>query len=343
MNEPMASELTPMLSVRKLAVEFESKQGVVRAVNDVSFTLARGEILGIVGESGSGKSVTVQTIMGLLSTPPGKVVSGTVQFEGHSLLEMTERQWGAIRGKEIAMVFQEPVAVLNPIVKVGSQLVEAIRAHDKKLSAEAARSRAIDLLRTVRVPLPEARVDEYPHQFSGGMAQRVAIAIAIANHPKLLIADEPTTALDVTVQAQVMQALRRAQQQVNAAMILITHDLGLVAEIADRIIVMYAGRVVEAGQIAQIFSNPQHPYTVGLMSSIPRLDVRARRLRPIPGQPPSLSDSAMGCAFEPRCPIGRGNSRCQQLSPPLEVVESGHQSACHLVDEVRALAEGALT
>jgi oligopeptide/dipeptide ABC transporter ATP-binding protein len=327
----------PLLEVDGLSVEFDTPEGVVKAVRDVSWDLMPGETLGIVGESGSGKSVSVMSLMKLIPTPPGRIAAGEVRFRDRDLLKLSRRQLRRLRGKDIAMVFQDPMSSLNPVQTVGRQIAEAMLVHDGKLSDNEARRRAIGLLEVVGVPQPEARFKQYPHQFSGGMRQRAMIAMAMANQPSILIADEPTTALDVTIQAQVMEVLKGAQRESGAAMILITHDLGLIAEMADRVIVMYGGRVVEVGDVRTVFHEPRHPYTFGLMASLPRLDTQTETLPTIPGQPPSLITPPTGCAFHPRCRLKRGRADCEEHVPDLREVAVEHRSACHHIDEMEGL------
>ncbi|MGH8903877.1 MAG: ABC transporter ATP-binding protein, partial [Egibacteraceae bacterium] len=305
--------------------------GVVHAVNGISCTLEQRETLAILGESGSGKSVSAQAIMGLVDSPPGFVTQGAVRFQGRDLLRMSERERRAVRGQRIAMVFQDALTALNPVFPVGWQIGEMFRVH-RGASRREARRKAIELMERVRIPSALQRVDDYPHQFSGGMRQRVMIAMALALDPDVLIADEPTTALDVTVQAQVMELLRELQAQTGMGLVLITHDLGVVADVADRVAVMYAGRIVETGPVRAIYHNPAHPYTQGLMASIPRLDQKGERLEPIKGSPPSLMRIPSGCAFHPRCPYARGV--CVTDRPPLHDVEPGRRSACHYWQEV---------
>ena len=285
----------PVLSIQDLVVEFDTEDGVVHAVDGVSYDVYPGETLGVVGESGSGKSVTVMSVLGLIPKPPGRIERGKAMFKGQDLLTTPNEELRHIRGREIAMVFQDPMTSLNPVFTVGNQLEEAVRVHDSSISDEQARNRAIDLLTLVGVPHPQQRVDQYPHEFSGGMRQRAMIAMAIANQPAVLIADEPTTALDVTIQAQILEVLRTAQEETHAATILITHDLGLIAEMASRVVVMYAGHVVEVADVETIFRAPRHPYTMGLMNSLPRLEQDEDRLQPIKGQPPSLLNVPPGC------------------------------------------------
>ncbi|HVL99979.1 MAG TPA: ABC transporter ATP-binding protein [Egibacteraceae bacterium] len=324
----------PVLSIQDLQTEFVTDDGVVRAVDRVSYDLYPGETLGVVGESGSGKSVTVMSVLGLVPQPPGRIVGGRVLLEGRDLLTLSDREMRRIRGKDIGMIFQDPMTSLNPVLRVGYQIVEALQSHDPDISPKQARTRAVELLEMVGVPNADERFDSYPHEYSGGMRQRAMIAMAIANRPKVLIADEPTTALDVTIQAQVLDVLAAAQRETNAATVLITHDLGLIAEMADRVVVMYGGKVVEVGSVHAIFHEPRHPYTLGLMASLPRLDMDLERLSPIPGQPPSLINLPPGCAFHPRCRVYRGRERCRTEVPPLYETAPGHRSACHFHMEV---------
>src|SRR3954451_1215111 len=320
----------PLLTVRDLHVSFETDDGVVKAVDGISYTVDRGEALGIVGESGSGKSVSSLTVMGLTRYQNAQI-SGEVIFEGRDLLTAPDDDLRAIRGNDIAMIFQDPLSSLHPYYKVGWQLVEAIRVHQPDMSKQAARGRAIELLDMVDIPEPQRRVDAYPHQFSGGMRQRAMIAMPLANEPKLLIADEPTTALDVTVQAQILGLIRRLQRELDTAVVMITHDLGVIAETVDDVGVMYAGRIVEHASTETIFNAPEHPYTWGLLGSIPRLDVgRDAELTPIPGRPPSLINLPTGCSFHPRCPYVRPRHR--EVDPALEPVpgQHDHQVACLL-------------
>jgi peptide/nickel transport system ATP-binding protein len=324
----------PLLTVKDLSVEFATEDGIVRAVDGVSFSVGRGQSVGIVGESGSGKSVSMLTIMGL-SRSRNATISGSAIFEGQDLLQASTNDLRAIRGNEIAMIFQDPLSSLHPFYKVGWQLVEAVRAH-RDVSKAQARERAVELLGLVGIPSPRERVDSYPHEFSGGMRQRAMIAMALANEPKLLIADEPTTALDVTVQAQILELIGRLQQELNMALVLITHDLGVVAEVTKEVNVMYAGEVVERATTERIFSAPQHPYTWGLLRSIPRLDrPRDEPLVPIPGRPPSLIDPPKGCRFFARCPYEPDQARDQH--PELESVadEPDHAVRCFLAAETR--------
>jgi oligopeptide/dipeptide ABC transporter ATP-binding protein len=326
----------PLLSIRDLAVEFSTEDGVVHAVDGISYDVFPGETLGIVGESGSGKSVSTMSILGLIPQPPGRIVSGTAMFQGKDLLKMKKRELRQFRGDEIAMVFQDPMTSLNPVIKIGDQLAEAIETHYPKEPKEKVKARVIELLRLVGVPNPAQRYTQYPHEFSGGMRQRAMIAMSIANSPSLLIADEPTTALDVTIQAQVLEVLKTVQAETSAATILITHDLGIVAELCERVIVMYAGKIVEHGDVHTIFQNPRHPYTIGLMDSLPKLTDDEEWLRPIPGQPPSLINRPSGCAFHPRCFLSQGRLRCHEEVPPLRTADGGvgHTSACHFAEEL---------
>ena len=325
----------PVLSIKDLVVEFTTEDGVVKAVDGITYDLYPGETLGIVGESGSGKSVSTMSLLGLIPQPPGRIVRGEAMFQGKDLLRMSKKDLRRIRGNDLAMVFQDPMTSLNPVLKIGFQIVEAIKTHNPGVKDDAAKQRAVALLKLVGVPNPERRVEQYPHEFSGGMRQRAMIAMAIANEPSVLIADEPTTALDVTIQAQILEVLKKAQQETNAATILITHDLGLIAELADRVIVMYAGKVVEVGDVSTIFSNPRHPYTIGLMDSLPKLTAEEEWLRPIPGQPPSLISRPPGCPFHPRCFLSQGRVRCREEEPLLRPIdETVHLTACHFAEEL---------
>ncbi len=326
--------MTPLLEVDDLRVHFRTEDGVVKAVDGVSFSVGSGRTLGIVGESGSGKSVTAMTLMGLTRARNAEI-SGTVRFDGQDLLAASDRDLRKIRGEEVAMIFQDPLSSLHPFYKVGAQLTEAIQAHHDVPRA-GARDRALELLDLVGIPDPRGRIDSYPHEFSGGMRQRVMIAMALINDPKLLIADEPTTALDVTVQAQILELIARLQEELEMAVIIITHDLGVVAQVADDIAVMYAGRIVEQADKEAIFAAPQHPYTWGLLKSIPRLDSpRDEELVPIPGHPPSLINLPPGCSFHPRCAYVRDRHR--KVDPRLEPVpdQPGHRVACLLSPEER--------
>jgi len=316
-----------LLEVKDLRVSFDTRRGEVKAVNGLSFELKAGETLGIVGESGSGKSVSMNAVMGLVRDANVKI-SGEVFFKGENLLTRSDESMRSIRGKEIAMVFQDPMTALTPVYTVGWHIVEQIRLHTT-LSKSEARERAIEILNDVGIPDPKRRVDQYPHEFSGGMRQRAIIAMALALNPALLIADEPTTALDVTIQAQILDLLMRLQEQHNSSIIIITHDMGVVSEIADEVLVMYAGRPVERASKRELFANPRHPYTQGLMNSVPRLDrVRTERLEAIPGQPASLLHLPAGCAFSERC--SKVNDACH-IVPEFIVNAQGHGAACVLV------------
>jgi peptide/nickel transport system ATP-binding protein/oligopeptide transport system ATP-binding protein len=314
-----------LLAVENLATSFRTSGGEVRAVDGVSIAVERGRTLGIVGESGCGKSVLSLSIMRLLAWP-GRIVGGRVLLEGRDLAPLSAAEMRAVRGREIAMIFQEPMTSLNPVHSLGFQIIEAMRAHDPHASSAQLRARAIEALEKVRIPSAARRFDEYPHQLSGGMRQRVMIAMALACKPKLLIADEPTTALDVTVQAQILDLLRDLQREEGMGIILITHDLGVIAEMADDVAVMYAGRVVEQGRARDIFDDPQHPYTLGLLGSIPRLDEDRERLTAIEGTVPPPFAWPPGCRFAPRCPFS--DSACEAAPPPLRGIVPGHAAAC---------------
>ena len=328
----------PILSISDLTVEFGTDDGVVNAVTDVSYDLFPGEVLGVIGESGSGKSVSVMSVLGLIPCPPGRIVKGQALYKGRDLLAMSKQELQDLRGGDVAMIFQDPMTSLNPVLSVGYQIAEGIRAHNPEVKGDEADRRAVELLSLVGVPNPAQRATQYPHEFSGGMRQRGMIAMAIANSPSVLIADEPTTALDVTIQAQIIEVLRTAQRETHAATILITHDLGVIAELADRVVIMYAGRVVELGDVYTIFNSPRHPYTIGLMNSLARLEGEQEWLEPIPGQPPSLITPPPGCAFHPRCVQSQGRTRCRTEVPELRDLGDGepHISACHFVEELVA-------
>ncbi|SDT33197.1 ABC transporter ATP-binding protein [Jiangella sp. DSM 45060] len=328
----------PVLSLRDLVVEFATPAGVVRAVDGMSYDVFGGETLSVVGETGSGKSVSVLAALGLLRTPNLLRVSGAALLGDVDLLTLPEPELRRRLGRDVAMIFQDAISALNPVQKVGHQIAEALRVHDRALTAAAARARVVELLDMVGVPHADTRYDQYPHQFSGGMCQRVMIAMAIANRPKVLIADEPTTALDVSVQAQILDLLRVARQETGAGVVLITHDLGVVAETADRVSVTYGGRIVESGDVTEIFTRPRHPYTAALLGALPRLDAAAGRLLPIPGQPPDPSELPPGCAFAPRCPISRGRAVCTEQRPEaLPGPDGVGVSACHFPAEAAAL------
>jgi oligopeptide transport system ATP-binding protein len=337
-----------LLEVEDLRTHFFTHQGVVRAVDGVSFSVEKGKTLGIVGESGCGKSVTALSIMGLIPQPPAKIVSGAIRFEGRDLTTLSEKQLEDIRGDDIAMIFQDPMTSLNPTLKIGTQITESIRRHLGSSKADA-RKRAIELLDEVRIPNAANRLDDYPHRYSGGMRQRVMIAIALACNPKLLIADEPTTALDVTVQAGVLDLLEELRDEHQMSMIIITHDMGVVAEAADDIVVMYAGQVVEEASVLDLFDRPEHPYTEALLGALPQLEgegIRQGRLTAIPGRPPDLVDPPSGCRFAPRCPYANRNDGCADHLPELRELRSGHwvrsahptseRAAAPVREEVRA-------
>ena len=325
----------PVLSIRDLVVEFDTPDGVVHAVDGVSYDVHPGETLGVVGESGSGKSVTVMAALGLIQMPPGRIVRGEVLYKGRDIIGLPVEELRKIRNKEIAMIFQDPMTSLNPVFKVGDQIAEALLVHNDSMTNNEARSETVGLLELVGVPNPDRRFDQYPHEYSGGMRQRAMIAMAMANKPSVMIADEPTTALDVTIQAQVLEVMKIAAQETGAGTVMITHDLGVVAEMADRVTVMYAGRVVESGAVDDIFHNPRHPYTLGLMMSLPRVTGDIEKLLPIPGNPPSVIRLPPGCAFHPRCRMSEGRELCRTQIPDIVVTEiGGHPSACHFPEEV---------
>ncbi len=330
----------PVLEVQDLRTEFHTDDGVVRAVNGVSFSVRAGETLGLVGESGCGKSVTAFSILRLIPSPPGRIAGGRVLLRGRDILGLGDEEMRRLRGNEISMVFQEPMTALNPVYTVGNQIEEAVRLH-QKVGAREARRRAVEMLEQVGIPSPEQRVDEYPHQMSGGMRQRVMIAMALSCNPAVLIADEPTTALDVTIQAQILELLKRLQAEMGMALILITHDLGVIAETADRVAVMYAGRIAEAAAAEDLFAEPRHPYTIGLLESIPRMTERKERLSVIPGVVPPPTAFPSGCPFHPRCPFAV--DRCRAEEPELEDCAPAHQVRCHRwreVPELRASGMG---
>ncbi len=315
-----------LLDIRNLRVEFDTPEGVVHAVNGISYQLHKGETLGIVGESGSGKSVSVLSIMRLLPMPPARIVEGEIYFQGRNLLALSEPEMRRIRGRHIAMVFQDPMTSLNPVLTVGYQIMEPLQLH-LGMNKKQARERAAELLAMVGIPEPHKRLDDYPHQFSGGMRQRAMIAMALACQPTLLIADEPTTALDVTIQAQIVDLVKRLRDELGMALIWITHDLGVVAGLADRVIVMYAGSIMEEAPVDDLYERPQHPYTRALLRSLPRMDSRAgERLEPIPGSPPDMLHPPRGCPFAPRC--AHAQPRCHEERPPLFEVRPGHRVAC---------------
>ena len=321
----MRNPAAALLEVRGLQTHFASERGVVRAVDGVDLRLERGRTLGIVGESGCGKSVTALSIMGLVPQPPGRIVGGEVRFEGEDLLQAPAQRLRDLRGHQLSMIFQEPMTSLNPAFQAGDQIAEVILRH-KNVNAGEAKDQAVQMLRKVRIPSPEARAREYPHQLSGGMRQRVMIAMALACNPKLLIADEPTTALDVTIQAQILELMRALREELGTAIILITHDLGVIAELADDVIVMYAGKVVERCAVPRLFAEPQHPYTIGLLGSIPRLDLEQERLSAIEGFVPDAAAMPEGCRFHPRCPFSI--EKCRQEEPALAEIAPNHFAAC---------------
>ena len=314
-----------LLEVRNLRTWFDTERGLFKAVDGISFDVGAGRAVGLVGESGCGKSVTSLSLMGLVPQPPGRVSADALRFEGRDILGLSANERRLLRGGRMAMVFQEPMTSLNPVHTIGRQIVEAIRAHTD-LSPEAARARAIEVLELVRIPSAAQRFDDFPHQMSGGMRQRVMIAMALACEPALLIADEPTTALDVTIQAQILELLRDLQQRLGMAILIITHDLGVIAELVDEVVVMYAGQVVEQAPVQALFDDPQHPYTIGLLGSIPRLDVVRERLSTIEGSVPSPANQPAGCRFAPRCPFA--DARCHAEPPPLRSLGPQHLAAC---------------
>ncbi|MGH3367418.1 MAG: ABC transporter ATP-binding protein [Nocardioidaceae bacterium] len=324
-------ETAPLLEVEDLRVEFRTTYGVSKAVNGVSFVLREGETLGVLGESGCGKSVTAQAIMGILDSPPAKIVGGSIKFRGVDLLKMDERTRRRVRANKIAIIFQDALSSLNPVFTVGWQLAEVYRKHTNATRAQA-KAKAVELLKLVGIPGAEHRVNSFPHQFSGGQRQRVMIAMALALEPDIIIADEPTTALDVTVQAQVMQLLANLQKDMQMGLILITHDMGVMADVADRLCVMYAGHAVEQADVYQLYEHPAHPYTKALLESIPRVDLKGQELLAIKGLPPALTNPPPGCSFHPRCRFAR--DRCKSEEPPLYDVPGGRTSACHYWEEV---------
>ncbi len=321
----MSNAHEPLLEVRNLRTWFASERGVFRAVDGISFDVPRGRTVGLVGESGCGKSVTSLSLMGLVPSPPGQVSADAIRFEGQDLMSLSPQARRLLRGGRMSMVFQEPMTSLNPVHTIGRQITEAIRAHTD-LSPKAARDRAIEVLDLVRIPSAAQRIDDFPHHLSGGMRQRVMIAMALACEPALLIADEPTTALDVTIQAQILELLRDLQQRLGMAILIITHDLGVIAELAQDVIVMYAGQIVESAPVDALFADPQHPYTIGLLGSIPRLDVERQRLATIEGTVPSPARQPPGCRFAPRCPFAE--ARCSVEVPELRPMGTDHRVAC---------------
>ena len=320
----------PLLTVEELTTYFHTDGGVAKAVDGVSFTLKKGETLGLVGESGCGKSVTSLSIMRLIPEPPGEIVSGQIRFNGRNLLSLEERALQGVRGNDIAMIFQEPMTSLNPVFTCGDQIDEAVVLH-QRLGKHAARAKTVDMLDLVGIPDPGQRANEYPHQLSGGMRQRIMIAMALSCNPELLIADEPTTALDVTIQAQILELLDRLQRELGMAVLMITHDLGVIAEVADRVAVMYAGKIVETGTVGEIFASPQHPYTKGLLESIPSLNEEKDRLSVIPGTVPDATRFPAGCRFSPRCSLAE--NICEANEPLLEPTAGNRHVACWMVED----------
>ena len=327
-----------LLEINNLTTQFHTRDGVVRAVNDISYAVEEGETLGIVGESGCGKSVSMLSIMRLIQDPPGKIVDGEILFRGRDLLRLSEEEIRSVRWAEIAMVFQDPLTSLNPVLTVGFQITEALELHER-MSRARARERAVELLDLVGIPSAAERLDDYPHQFSGGMRQRVMIAMALSCNPQLLIADEPTTALDVTIQAQIIELVKRLQEQLGMTVIWITHDLGVIARLAQRVLVMYAGCIVEEAGVKDLYASTRHPYTIGLLGSLPqRGESSGRKLFSIPGQPPDLASFTEGCPFAPRC--NYVVERCKQENPPLETVAPGHRVACWERDKTGGVRDG---
>ncbi|MCX7694271.1 MAG: ABC transporter ATP-binding protein [Caloramator sp.] len=321
-----------LLSIKNLKTYFYTEDGVIKAVDDVSLSIREGETLGVVGESGCGKSITAMSILKLIPNPPGKIVEGEIIFDGKDLTKATDEEIRKIRGNKISVIFQEPMTSLNPVFTIGDQIIEAIVLH-QNMNKEKAREKAIDMLKLVGIPRADEVVDAYPHELSGGMRQRAMIAMAMACNPKLLIADEPTTALDVTIQAQILDLMRDLKNKTNTSIMLITHDLGVVAEMADHVVVMYAGKVVEEANVYEIFKNPMHPYTLGLLESKPILNQDKERLNSIPGQVPNPLNMPEGCYFHPRC--SKAMDICKKEQPGLCTVKDGHRVACHLYREVK--------
>ncbi len=329
----------PLLEIRGLKTHFATDDGMVQAVDGVDITIGRGETVGVVGESGCGKTVTALSVLKLIAMPPGKIVAGEILYQGRDLVPLDNEEMDRIRAKDIAMVFQEPMTSLNPVYTIGEQIAEVLRKHEG-LSRKGALERTVEMLRLVQIPNPERRLNDYPHQFSGGMRQRVMIAMALSCNPKLLIADEPTTALDVTIQAQILELLQDMKSRFGMAIMLITHAMGVVAETAQRVVVMYAGKVIEEAPVDQLFANPRHPYTQGLIRSIPRIDKAAThktRLEAIPGTVPSLLDPPPGCRFAPRCRYAM--AKCREAVPPLTDIGGGHRVACVLVQDELVAAQ----
>ena len=325
-SDRLATDIgTPLLEVRNLRTHFDTERGLFRAVDGISFSVPKGRTVGLVGESGCGKSVTSLSIMGLVPEPPGKVEADALLFEGRDILRLPAAERRALRGAAMSMIFQEPMTCLNPVHTVGQQIIEGILAH-KAMTPKQARDRAIEMLELVRIPSAASRIDDFPHRLSGGMRQRVMIAMALACDPRLLIADEPTTALDVTIQAQILDLLNELRQRLGMSILMITHDLGVIAEMADEVIVMYAGKIVERASVADIFADPQHPYTIGLLGSIPRIEVDRARLSTIEGTVPPPNRQPKGCRFAPRCPFA--DARCHAEPPPLRELGPHHEVAC---------------
>ncbi|TMJ01042.1 MAG: ABC transporter ATP-binding protein [Alphaproteobacteria bacterium] len=334
-----SGQAPPLLEIRGLKTHFATDDGMVRAVDGVDLAIARGETLGVVGESGCGKTVTALSVLKLIAMPPGRIVAGQILYQGRDLVPLGTEEMDRIRAKDIAMVFQEPMTSLNPVYAIGEQIAEVLRRHEG-LSRKAALDKTIEMLRLVQIPNPEKRVNDYPHQFSGGMRQRVMIAMALSCNPKLLIADEPTTALDVTIQAQILELLADMKSRFGMAIMLITHAMGVVAETAQRVVVMYAGKVIEEAPVEALFANPRHPYTQGLIRSIPRIDTaatRKERLEAIPGVVPNLLNPPPGCRFAPRCRYAM--PKCREATPPLYDVGHGHRVACVLVEDELVAAQ----
>lgn len=335
----MSNERKPVLDVRDLKTYFRTDAGVVKAVDGVSFSVHKGETLGIVGESGCGKSVTNLSVMRLIPSPPGKIVGGEVFFDDQDILKLSEAEMRNIRGDKISMIFQDPMTSLNPFLKISTQMIETIRLHDKKISKEEALKRSIDMLGKVGIPSPEKRIHSYPHQFSGGMRQRVMIAMALSCNAQVLIADEPTTALDVTIQAQILELIAKLSKEFGTAVIIVTHDLGVVAGMCDKVCVMYAGRVVEKSNTVDLYAKPSHPYTEGLIKSVPRMDTKSKdeRLFSIEGQPPNVIDLPPCCPFHPRC--HRDMEVCHKAYPPTSDLGNGHEVSCWLYNDEETIAQ----
>ena len=329
--------MTPLLEVRNLKTYLHTSQGIVRAVDGVSYRVEAGETVALVGESGCGKTMSALSIMRLVPKPQGSIVDGEIRFEGRDLLTLSEEEMRRIRGQEIAMIFQEPMTSLNPVLTIGRQITETLEAHDS-VSKDEAKKRAVELLQLVGIPDPQRRFSDYPHHLSGGMRQRVMIAIALSCNPKLILADEPTTALDVTIQAQILELMRKLSDEFGVALMIITHNLGVVARYADRVHVMYAGKIIESADAREIYQNPRHPYTLGLLRSVPRLDQpRKGKLDPIEGQPPDLWNLPGGCSFRPRCRFSI--EKCAQEVPPLREIGNDHRSACWVAESLVAYTE----